>query len=379
MIRDNLKLQIEITPTCNAMCRGCDRFMPGTDIVNPMLPTGKSAHMDFDFFKKIFSEQEIKDKMHVVFFTGAYGDCIMHPRVKEFIRHVLPFSWVRIETNGGLHSEEWWEDLGDNRIKVEFALDGTDNDTHSTYRRNVVYDKVLANARAFIKGGGIAIWTMIEHSHNSHQIQDAKKLAEEYGFNEFKLKRSRISNYSNLDKSAAKTYDRGVITDVKHKRIPVKDISIEFSEREQNKLQSIEQSIGFESQKDYENFTDITCGWGNNNKFNIDHNGILTQCCRFSSLYLQSPPKDYVDINHGVNKERSGGYQYYLDKYEDNWNSLHHNALTDILNHQFFTNDLLESFDNPGGVSRNPRITNKCPKYCGEIQTQYNKGDNENI
>lgn len=378
-----LRFQIEITPLCNAKCRGCCRFIPGTDIDNPLLPKGKDAHMDLDFFKKIFSEPEIREATEYIVFSGPYGDCTMHPQLKEFAEYVLEFANLRIETNGALRTPEWWEAFADPRIYVEFALDGLDNETHTRYRRGLKLDDVLANAQAFIKGGGKAAWAMIEHDHNKDHIARAKEMAKDMGFYEFKLKRSRITNYTKFDGSTTKKYQKSDIESKKYKKIPIQQVDVEFNNKEVQAVKNIAEELGYQSQEEYDNFTEIVCSWGNAWKYNINHRGILMRCCHFDSFYFTSPnEKDIAnnDMVAGITRERSQGYKYYLDKYEPYWNHLSHHSMTEILNHPFYTKDLPDSFDNPGSVSENPRIINKCSKYCGEIPTLYReRRDNESF
>ena len=54
---------------------------------------------------------------------------------------------------------------GGPRGRVVFAIDGL-QDTLGTYRRNVSFDKVIANASAFIAAGGRAEWDFLVFEHN---------------------------------------------------------------------------------------------------------------------------------------------------------------------------------------------------------------------
>jgi MoaA/NifB/PqqE/SkfB family radical SAM enzyme len=94
---------------------------------------------------------------------------------------------VSIDTNGGYRSEDWWASLARPNVLINFALDGTDNESLEKYRIGVKYDKVYANLKAFVAAGGNAQWNFIAFKHNEHQVETAKKLAEELGV-KFRLK-----------------------------------------------------------------------------------------------------------------------------------------------------------------------------------------------
>jgi hypothetical protein len=72
---------------------------------------------------------------------------------------------------------------------VVFAIDGL-RDTLAVYRRNVSFDKVVANASAFIDAGGKAEWDFLIFEHNEHQVESARAQAEALGFESFNPKRS---------------------------------------------------------------------------------------------------------------------------------------------------------------------------------------------
>jgi hypothetical protein len=73
---------------------------------------------------------------------------------------------------------------------VVFSIDGLE-DTNHLYRRNVHWDKVMANTSAFINAGGSAHWDMLIFKHNEHQLDDAEELARNMGFTWFRHKVSK--------------------------------------------------------------------------------------------------------------------------------------------------------------------------------------------
>jgi hypothetical protein len=64
-------------------------------------------------------------------------------------------------------------------------------DTNSDYRINVQWNKVMANAEAFIAAGGSAHWDMLVYRHNEHQVDACQQLARDMGFRWFRAKVSK--------------------------------------------------------------------------------------------------------------------------------------------------------------------------------------------
>ena len=53
--------------------------------------------------------------------------------------------------------------------RVDFNIDGL-QDTNHVYRKNTNFEKIIDNASAYIRMGGIAEWNYIVFKHNQHQI-----------------------------------------------------------------------------------------------------------------------------------------------------------------------------------------------------------------
>ena len=99
-----------------------------------------------------------------------------------------------MNTNGGLQAAWWWTALGERLSNpldyVVFSIDGL-ADTNHIYRKNVVWDRVIANAEAFIRAGGSAHWDMLVYEHNEHQVEQCEQLAQAMGFKWFRAKVSK--------------------------------------------------------------------------------------------------------------------------------------------------------------------------------------------
>lgn len=166
----------------------CMRFHQSSPLLRPDLELGE---ISFDQFKSWFSPLFLQQQI-LILFCGVHGDpCIAHDtlEITEYIIQNNPKTNILFNTNGGMRNPEWWSKLGtllkDNPDNwVTFSIDGL-ADTNHLYRRNVKWDKVMANVKAFIAAGGRAHWDYLIFKHNEHQIEEAQKLASELGFTRF--------------------------------------------------------------------------------------------------------------------------------------------------------------------------------------------------
>lgn len=182
------RLHIELSSMCNASCPSCPRNVDGGYAV-PWLNT---QTMTYDDFVTIFPPEFLKN-INFILFCGNYGDPILCkdlPEIAQYISSVNPSTWMRVHTNGGVRSAEWWKRFAtvSDHIEVIFSIDGL-QDTNHIYRRGVVWNKLIENVKSFISNGGNATWEYLIFKHNEHQIDEAKKLSSVFGFKKFRLKR----------------------------------------------------------------------------------------------------------------------------------------------------------------------------------------------
>jgi MoaA/NifB/PqqE/SkfB family radical SAM enzyme len=148
--------------------------------------------MSANNFKKIFNDVTIPNLNRIIF-NGNFGDPIINNELFSILDYAVnkwPTVLLDFSTNGAIRNVDWWTEFAvryKNNIQVRFCIDGLE-DTNHIYRINVKFDKAIANARAFIQAGGNAVWQWITFRHNQHQVESAKKLAEQYGFKSFKIK-----------------------------------------------------------------------------------------------------------------------------------------------------------------------------------------------
>ena len=205
------QLHIELTNACNAACPMCTRFHVNSPLVRPDLEIDQ---ITLEKFKNYFPP-EVIEKCKVILFCGVHGDPGMARdlfEICEYIGQANPKTTIRMNTNGGMRKPEFWSKLGELFAKkvedhwswqVTFSIDGL-ADTNHLYRRNVDWDKLMANVNAFINAGGRAEWDYLIFKHNEHQIDEAKELSKKLGFYSFVPKKSLgVDNGTNLVRMSA--------------------------------------------------------------------------------------------------------------------------------------------------------------------------------
>lgn len=178
------QVELEITTACNAACPQCSRNFYG----GPKWPTVPDVSMNLPWMQEKFPLHFLAN-LEVIRFCGTYGDPCTHPDLIEMIFWLQSVSPARIfiSTNGGIRSTSWWKGLAsvfDHDGEVIFGIDGLKSTNH-LYRRGVNFDKVIANAKAFIEHGGQAIWQFLVFEHNQHQVEEARQLSQNLGFKNF--------------------------------------------------------------------------------------------------------------------------------------------------------------------------------------------------
>ena len=175
-------VHVELTDKCNAQCPVCVRRFNGGEI-NPII---KNIELNVDYFKNQLGKEFCSQVMHWDF-CGTKGDpisCTDLYEIMEYLTECQPFTYYSIHTNGGYKSEKWWSKLGeffkDSNSHVMWGIDGLE-DTNHIYRKNVKWNKVWNNLKAYNKAGGPSVWQFLEFDHNKHQIPEIQKICKDMG------------------------------------------------------------------------------------------------------------------------------------------------------------------------------------------------------
>jgi organic radical activating enzyme len=391
-----MQLTIEVTSNCQAQCPGCIR----KNVINPS--TGKhgytkgvpkNVNMSLEAHNRLIDEAS--PELTWVSYDGGFGDSPLHPDFLDMIKHVASkpnIEIVAISTNGSYKSEEFWFELGqilssrkpynpdfvhgdepDKLGRLEYGhlvfwdLDGVDNETQNMYRYKTDFDRIIRNAKAYIAGGGYAVWKMIPFDFNEELEERGMELAKEYGFNEFRRTRThRVEQQATLLALAEKMADEktdikeiiGDLNDGEIDRADPKDIEKNIEAGKEliqdiiiNPDKSVHQNMDDAKEK-----AGITCKWADayGGNYQISHDGSVWRCCWHNSVYQYR-----TKLNSGDRH----GWERFMRPYEDDWNNINTNSFKDIINHRFFIKDLYESFDNKYDDEINPKLkvcTNRC-------------------
>ena len=192
-------LHIEPTDVCQAACPLCARE------INPDFNKSDAGrHLRVEHIQRLYPERVIKG-LDKVFMCGDYGDPAAGKYTLDlyrYFRSMNPNVILGMNSNGGLQTTFWWYGLGKilNQPKdyCVFSIDGLE-DTNATYRKNVNWAKLMANAESFISAGGSAHWDMLVYKHNQHQVDECEQLARSMGFKWFRAKVSKRPMIAGLE------------------------------------------------------------------------------------------------------------------------------------------------------------------------------------
>lgn len=179
------QLHLELTNRCNASCPMCSRTI---------VPVTQNNNLSFDLIKQSIDSSSFK----LINYCGNDGDPLMASDLIPIINYFAP-TLQYIHTNGSLQSKKFWINLAKiPNLIVIFAIDGACAESHEKYRVDTKFKKILNNAKIFNEAGGTSWWQFIVFEHNEHEIEDAQRLAKEYGFNKFELLYSRRNDTESI-------------------------------------------------------------------------------------------------------------------------------------------------------------------------------------
>ena len=312
-MRSIRQLTTELTFRCNARCPACHRQKPLSVNLNDSKYT-----ITLEQFKQLFNPELLQD-LQWLMFNGNFGDSIMNKQFREIISYVKSQGTkIKIHTNGGIHSHDYWTDVGNILTKddiINFDLDGL-WDTHHIYRINTEFEKVFSNAKSVISTNRPQVhWKYIVFEHNKHQVEEARELANQTGFTTFStVKTSR-------DVFAPKS---GTFVHSKKTKV------YEKAERQ------------------------IHCVWDNWGKWYIAPDGLVFRCCWTGGHYYDQGEKRF----------------YYPPKFERMFNGFEV-PIQKIISYDYWSK--LQTY-----LSGYERSFSLCKSQCGKIVSSIEKTE-ENL
>jgi MoaA/NifB/PqqE/SkfB family radical SAM enzyme len=184
-------VHLELTHRCNAACPMCARNIHG-GALNPDMPLDE---LSIDDIRRILLPDFVR-QLKRIYACGNYGDPMVARDclpVFRYLREHGPDLHLDLHTNGSARRPDWWRELAaimkDGPHYLRFGIDGLE-DTNHLYRRGADWKTVMRSAEAFIAAGGRAEWDFLVFRHNEHQVEEARRLAEEMGFAEFFVRKT---------------------------------------------------------------------------------------------------------------------------------------------------------------------------------------------
>ena len=228
-------LDIELTSFCNIDCPGCFRQVK-RKVVNDTLD---NEMLSFEKLKKWITPKEFPN-LKLINFCGSIDEPTLHPELLQIVKYFNDHSVsINISSNGSTKTEKFWYDLGQEKVSVFFGIDGIDQESLEKYRIGSNFKKLQKNWRAFIHAGGKATWQFIVFEHNEHLLETARKMANDEGFDNFRVIWSHRSDNNESKK----------------------------------KIREEEQ--------------EIVCKYAEQKRVFLSHTGTLLPCCFFNSEFLQ--------------------------------------------------------------------------------------------
>jgi radical SAM protein with 4Fe4S-binding SPASM domain len=186
-------LSIEPTTACNLRCPECP-----SGLRSFKRPTG---NLKLNQFKKWL--EPVKDTIWSINFYFQ-GEPYIHPQIHEAIAYADKAGiYTMTSTNGHFLDVDQAEKIVQSGLdRLIISIDGTTQETYEAYRIGGDLMKVLEgvqNIKAARKKANsrkpYLIFQFLVVKPNEHQISDLRKLAEEHGVDEVKLKTAQIYDY----------------------------------------------------------------------------------------------------------------------------------------------------------------------------------------
>jgi len=182
---DFSNFELEVTNRCNLACPRCSR----TDFINQFPKAWKHYDLNLEDFKKFINP--VLEKIQIFEFKGTMGDPIFHPNFLDWIAWIKSLNKkIFIHTNAQI-GKSFWQKLVtylDKNDKIIVGIDGIPTN-FMLYRVNARW-KNIEDCANILKGKTNLVWQYIVFSYNENNIDEAKQLSIDLGFDSFLLEHS---------------------------------------------------------------------------------------------------------------------------------------------------------------------------------------------
>jgi len=186
MLKHFQGFHVEPTNICTLKCPRCSR----TQFIEQFPGKWKNYSLNLDHLKS-FMDVDLTGK--IVDIRGSYGDPIYYNQLIELV------TWIKsrgahllLATNGSYQSETWWKQLTeqmDESDTVIFGIDGTP-DNFTTYRVNADWPSIETGIKTAVASRAQTRWEYLPFSYNTGTIEDARRLSQDLGIDDFVIKPS---------------------------------------------------------------------------------------------------------------------------------------------------------------------------------------------
>lgn len=350
LTEDNFNwLQVEISAVCQAGCIDCNRWRPqgGFDNWQPGQPTEWQLNSTYPHLNKYYQTndwlthlEKFSSIKHLQL-IGNMGDPMTHPYIIEvcaIIKKTFPNCKIDMSTNGGIGSVDNFEKLAEMNVEITFAIDGL-QDTNHIYRRGVEWKKVEQRFKTFINAGGRAQWQWVDFPHTRHQIETARQLSQQWGFDVFDVK-SRFTHDPKFDQSIIDASKQPVNLKSRHR-----EESLSKSQLEQDYQSALDEFQNY--------FVEPKCVDVPNTDYHhpcphLNVDGTLWPCCYTANIPFHASP-------HVRN-----WWQSVTKHFPIGWNSLFNHTPIEILNSEWWQTVL------PSSWQSNTNLV--CLHHCGKCK-----------
>ncbi len=186
-------VSIEPTTTCNLGCPECPSGLKNF--------TRATGNLDYDFYKK--TVDELGGKLIYLYFYFQ-GEPYMHPKFLELVKYASRKKIYTVtSTNAHFLSERKARETVESGLdRILISIDGTTQETYEQYRIGGSLEKVIEGTKNLVRAKKELnsktphiVFQFLVVKPNEHQIEDLKKLANEIGVDEVKLKTAQIYDY----------------------------------------------------------------------------------------------------------------------------------------------------------------------------------------
>lgn len=188
-------ISVEPTTTCNLGCPECP-----SGLKSFTRPTG---NIDLEFYTKFLNETH-KQLIYLYFYFQ--GEPYMHPKFLSLVKQATEKGIYTVTSTNAhfLTPRKAKETIESGLDRIIISIDGSTQNIYENYRVNGKLDKVIEGTKNLIaakkelkSATPHIIFQMLVVKPNEHQIAEVKKIGQEIGVDEVKLKTAQIYDYKN--------------------------------------------------------------------------------------------------------------------------------------------------------------------------------------